>query len=106
MPGSPVGPGPLPELQKAPAVTGMSLAELAVESLIDGCLLEGVAAEVAARALIRARDRQARAALAVIARDEASHATLAWDVVHWCCERAATPFAAPWRRRCKRRPHR
>ncbi len=89
--GEPVGPGPLPELQKVPAVTAMSLAELAVESLIDGCLLEGVAAEVAERALIRARDRQARAALAVIARDEASHAALAWDVVHWCCEQGGNP---------------
>ncbi len=85
--GEPVGPGPLPELQRASAVTATSLAALAAESLIDGCLLEGVAAEVARRALFRARDRQVRAALAVIARDEASHAELAWDVVQWCCER-------------------
>ncbi len=82
--GEPVGPGRLPELQKALAVTATSFAELAAESLIDGCLLEGVAAEVARRALARARDAQARVALAIIARDEASHVALAWDVVHWC----------------------
>jgi hypothetical protein len=82
--GAPVGPGRLPELQAAPAVTATSLAELAAESLIDGCLLEGVAAEVARRALARARDDKARAALSVIARDEASHVALAWEVVHWC----------------------
>jgi len=89
--GMPVGPGPLPELQRATAVTATSLVELSAESLIDGCLLEGVAAEVVRRALIRARDPRARAALAVIARDEASHAALAWDVVHWCCQRGGDP---------------
>jgi hypothetical protein len=82
--GEAVGPGPLPELQNASAVTATSLAALAAESLVDGCLLEGVAAEVARRALARARDPQARTALAVIARDEASHTALAWDVVNWC----------------------
>ena len=86
--GEPVGPGPLPELQRAPAVTATSLAELAAESLIDGCLLEGVAAEVARRALFRARDRQVRgppwrSSPATRRRTP----TLAWDVVHWCCER-------------------
>jgi len=89
--GTPVGPGPLPELQAARAVTAASLAELGAESLIDGCLLEGVGAEVARRARDRARDRAAGAALAVIARDEASHAELAWDVVHWCVERGGDP---------------
>ena len=89
--GEPVGPGPLPELVKAPAVTAATLAELGAESLIDGCLLEGVAAEVAQRALGRARDRHARAALEIIARDEASHAELAWEVVRWCCDRGGEP---------------
>jgi hypothetical protein len=81
----PVGPGRLLALQAARAVTATSLAALAAESLIDGCLLEGVAADVAQQALTRARDERARAALAVIARDEASHVALAWEVVRWCC---------------------
>ena len=84
--GSPVGPGRLLALHAARAVTASSLASLAAESLIDGCLLEGVAADVAQQALARARDDRARAALAVIARDEASHAALAWEVVRWCCD--------------------
>ena len=92
--GEPVGPGPLPALQQAPAVTATSLAELAAESLIDGCLLEGVGAEMVRRALLRARDPRVRAALAVIAPDEVSHAALAWDVVQWCCDRAVTPCGA------------
>jgi hypothetical protein len=89
--GEPVGPGPLPELLKARSVTAASLAELAAESLVDGCLLEGVAAEVARRALFRARDGQVQAALTVIARDEASHTDLAWEVVEWCCEKGGDP---------------
>ena len=81
-----MGPGRLLALRAARAVTATSLAALAAESLIDGCLLEGVAADVAQQALARARDDRARAALAVIARDEASHVALAWEVVRWCCE--------------------
>ena len=84
--GSPVGPGRLIALHAARAVTATSLAALAAESLVDGCLLEGVAADVARQALARARDDRARAAFAVVARDEASHAELAWDVVRWCCD--------------------
>ena len=84
--GSPVGPGQLIALRVARAVTATSLPALAAESLIDGCLLEGVAADVAQQALARARDDRARAALAVIARDEASHVALAWEVVRWCCD--------------------
>ena len=84
--GSPVGPGQLLALRVARAVTATSLAALAAESLIDGCLLEGIAADVAQQALARARDDRARAALAVIARDEASHVALAWEVVRWCCD--------------------
>jgi hypothetical protein len=89
--GAPVGPAQLPQLRRARAVTARSLPELCAESLLDGCLLEGVAAEVARRSLARARDPDARAALEVIARDEASHAALAWDVVRWCCERGGAP---------------
>jgi hypothetical protein len=42
--------------------------------------------------LARARDPGARAALAVIAPDEASHAALAWEVVRWCCARGGDPI--------------
>src|SRR5581483_5741396 len=46
----------------------------------------------ARRALARARDDQARTALSVIARDEASHTALAWDVVQWCCAEGGEPI--------------
>jgi len=102
-------PGSLVELRHAPAVTAMSLAELAQESLIDGCLNEGIGAEVARESFARAGDPAARAALEIIARDESSHAELAWQIVEWCCSEggaevgrklrkaihAPCPFAAP-----------
>jgi hypothetical protein len=60
------------------------LAELAEESLVDGCLIEGVAAAAAAASLVGARDPAVREALGIIARDEASHVALAWEIVGWC----------------------
>ena len=84
--GAEVAPGALDELMTAPAVTAESLPDLAEESLVDGCLLEGIAAEAARAASERATDPVIRAALATIARDEAAHAELAWGVVTWCCD--------------------
>ena len=85
---TPMGPGPLVELMSAGAVTVTSRADLARESLVDGCLLEGAAAAYAQVALARASDPAVRAALAIIARDEASHAELAWQIARWGCWRA------------------
>ena len=85
--GRPLGPAPLPELLTASLLAGESadaIAKLAVESLVDGCLNEGVAAAVAAAAGHAASDAAVRATLEVIAKDEASHRELAWDVVAWC----------------------
>ena len=84
---TPLAPGALVELRAAPATTATSLIELAQESLLDGCLNEGTAAAVMAHAAQRARDPVVREALAVIARDEASHTELSWEVVGWCCAR-------------------
>jgi hypothetical protein len=83
--GAPVAPGELAEPQFAPEGLGGGLLALAQESLLDGCLVEGLAAAVAADAGARAGDPAARAALAAIARDETTHAELAWEVVAWCC---------------------
>jgi hypothetical protein len=79
-----VAPGALPELRGSPAVTAGSLSELASESLVDGCLNEGFSAAAARAASALASDACVRDAWAEIARDEASHAELAWDIVRWC----------------------
>jgi hypothetical protein len=64
---------------------------LAVESLRDGCLNEGFAAALAARALPEAKDEAVRTTLALIARDEARHVELAWSVLEWTLARGAGP---------------
>jgi hypothetical protein len=84
--GATAAPGPLAALADAPAITATSLRALAAESLIDGCLLEGFGAAVLEAGLAQARDRPVRGALALIAREETSHAALAWNIVRWCAE--------------------
>ncbi len=64
------------------------LVTLAVESLLDGCLAEGVAAAVARDLGARCAEPPTRAALEEIARDEADHAELAWSIVAFALERA------------------
>lgn len=73
-------PEPLPVPRPRPA---LSFAGLAVECWLDGCVGEGFAARLAA-----ARARRAvgsvRTVLERIARDEAAHAELAWDILRFC----------------------
>ncbi|MCB9549312.1 MAG: hypothetical protein H6706_26210 [Myxococcales bacterium] len=64
-----------------------SLAELAVDSLVEGCLGEGAAALEARAAAAAATEEGPRRALAVIAEDEARHAALAAHVVAWAEQR-------------------
>jgi len=92
--GTEVAPGPLTDLANAPAVTATSLRALAAESLFDGCLMEGFGAAVIEAGRVRTADRPLRAVLAAIAREEASHAQLAWDIVGWCIEVEGAPLCA------------
>lgn len=82
--GEPLSPGALPAACAPIAV--VDHATLAVDTLREGCVGEAVFAGAAARARDRATDPAVREALTVIARDEAEHAALAWDVVAWCME--------------------
>ncbi|HEY0255224.1 MAG TPA: ferritin-like domain-containing protein [Kofleriaceae bacterium] len=82
--GESVGVMPMPELADADAQT--DLVKLAVESLVDGCLIEGVNADAAQLALTRATDPAVHQLLRIISVDEASHADLAWSIVEWCIE--------------------
>ncbi|HEY6561111.1 MAG TPA: ferritin-like domain-containing protein [Polyangiaceae bacterium] len=82
--GRPLGPGPLP-FDGGVAVDA-SLAALAVATAREGCVGETVGAAEANALLERARDPEVRAALALIARDEASHAELAWQTVRWALD--------------------
>jgi hypothetical protein len=85
--GRALGPGPLPI---AGVTAGGPLADIALRAVIEGCIGETMAAVVARRALEVTTDPEARAALTVIARDEAAHAELAFRFVAWAARDEAT----------------
>jgi hypothetical protein len=89
-------PGPFPEAKAARTLARgrtFALAGLAVDSLIDGALHEGVSARVVARLARRCDDPSIRAVLKEIAADEGRHAAHGWDVVAWCLAEGGTPVA-------------
>lgn len=79
--GHPLGPAPLRE-----ALVGdtADLRRLARESLLDGCIGEGMAAEMARLGAEHARDPEVVRVMKVQAADERSHAELSWAMVEWC----------------------
>jgi len=63
------------------------LADLAMESLLDGALNETFAARVAEVTGQSCEDARAREVLRLIAQDEYGHARLAWQIVEWAVSR-------------------
>jgi hypothetical protein len=63
-----------------------AIERLAVESLVDGCVEEGLAARVAELGAVHAKDRVVAEVLRQIAREERSHAELAHAVMEWALE--------------------
>lgn len=59
---------------------------LAVESWLDGCINEGVAALTAQRELAATSVPAAVFALSEIAPEEATHEALAWHILKWACQ--------------------
>jgi hypothetical protein len=93
-------PGPFPEAKAARTLAGaarpartLALAGLAVDSLVDGALHEGVSARVIARLAKRCEDPTIRGVLREIAADEGRHAAHGWDVVTWCLAEGGAPVA-------------
>lgn len=74
-------------------IRGVALAELAVDSLIDGALHEGVSARIVAKLARRAVDPSIRAILKQIAADEGRHSAHGWDVVRFCLAQGGAPVA-------------
>ncbi len=91
--GAAEGPRAMPALLQAGAEE-VTLTTMALESLRDGCLLEGFSADVAARACEGATDPAVRGLLATITRDEAEHAELAWRILEWCVARGGAEVRA------------
>ncbi len=80
-------PGPFPEASRArtlPHSRTLALAKLAVDSLVDGALHEGVSARIIAKLARQCEVPSITRALRGIARDEGRHAAHGWDVVEWC----------------------
>lgn len=71
----------------------IALASLAVDSLIDGALHEGVSARVVAKLAKRCEEPAIREVLKEIAADEGRHAAHGWDVVEWCIDEGGSVVA-------------
>jgi hypothetical protein len=85
--GRSASPAAFPEAARTrtlPRARPLALAQLAVDSLIDGALHEGVSARMVARLAGRCEEARIRAVLKGIAADEGRHAAHGWDVVEWC----------------------
>ena len=90
-------PAAFPEAQSPealPASRAVALAQLAVHSLIDGALHEGVSARIIAKLARRAEVETIRQVLLEIAADEGRHASHAWDVVRFCLDEGGAPVLA------------
>ncbi|PCC67106.1 hypothetical protein SAMN02745121_07670 [Nannocystis exedens] len=68
-------------------VGGRSLADLAIENAVEGCVGETWGALLAAHQARAAEDPELRACMAEIAVDEAAHAALAWAIDAWIAPR-------------------
>lgn len=89
-------PGPFPAAQHAGGLAEsrtLALAQLAVSSLVDGALHEGISARVIARLVKRCDQPAICLLLRELAADEGRHAAHGWDVVDWCLAEGGAPVA-------------
>jgi hypothetical protein len=86
---------PMPELASLGARDGDGDARLAlaVESVLDGCLVEGFNADLATESAAACDEPVTRGVLEAIARDERGHAELAWAIVDWLVDRHGAAVA-------------
>jgi hypothetical protein len=98
--GRALGPGPLPGL----APRGKDVVGLALDTFVEGCVGETIAALVAERAGERTLDPAVRATLRVIADDEARHAALAWRTIAWAVQTGGASVETALRRLLERPP--
>ena len=80
-----------------PQPRALALARLAVDSLVDGALHEGLSARIVARLARQCPEPTIRAVLSEIAADEGRHAAHGWDVVEWCLAEGGEAVASALR---------
>jgi hypothetical protein len=78
---------------RPPLAGTAGLARLAVESYVDGCIGEGIAAARAAEGARTAKDPVLASARRRIARDESAHAALGWSIVRYALSAGGAPVA-------------
>jgi hypothetical protein len=83
-----VGPGPLP---MGALALHTDLASFAAATVREGCIAETLSALQMAEAVTQTDHPGERAAIFVIARDEARHSALAWRTVRWALEVGGAP---------------
>jgi hypothetical protein len=71
----------------------LALARLAVESLVDGALHEGVSARIIAQLARRCEDEAIARMLREIAADEGRHSAHGFEVTAWCLAQGGAPVA-------------
>ena len=86
------GAEPVRPATRAPDFT--SLADLALDNLVEGCVRETFGALVAAHQASTARDPDVRALMTEIAHDELAHANLSWRIDAWATEALGPAFEA------------
>lgn len=79
-------PGRLRRPLRRPRSRDAELVSIAVETLLDGVLLEAYASRMAAARAEQASDPRVRETLVKMASDDAAHAALGRDVLAWCLE--------------------
>jgi hypothetical protein len=67
---------------------------LALENAVEGCVRETYGALLATWQAAHARDREVRAAMSEIAREETQHASLSWEVGRWAEARLGADMRA------------
>jgi hypothetical protein len=94
--GKEMGPGPFPQARRAatlPSSRRLALARLAVDSLVDGALHEGVSARIIAALARRCQAFGIRSVLKEIAADEGRHSANGWAAVAWCLQEGGPAVA-------------
>ena len=89
-------PQPFPQAGKTralPPTRALALARLAIDSLLEGALLEGYSARVIAKLTSRCEDAATLKVLEELAADEGRHSRHGWDVVEWCLLAGGAPVA-------------
>mgnify|MGYP002039752867 CR=1 FL=1 len=91
----PSAPGRLP----LPSMRPAEPERLALDTFMEGCVAETIAAVEAGEAARRAEDSELQVRLQVIAEDEANHAVLAWETLAFLLEIAGPEAGAAIRHR-------